>query len=65
MMAIVAVIFGSCSNEGEQPGSRDLVIFHAGSLSVPIKQIADEFERGYSGVRVLLEQFGHLTLVEP
>ena len=57
-MAIVAVIFGSCSNEGEQPGSRDLAIFHAGSLSVPLKQIADEFERSHPGVRVLLEAAG-------
>ncbi len=57
-MMTAVVMFGSCSDEGERPASGKLVIFHAGSLSVPMKQIAEEFERDHPGVRVLSEAAG-------
>lgn len=58
IMTIAAIIFVSCSKEGERSGSRELVIFQAGSLSVPLRQIADEFGREHPDVRVLLESAG-------
>ena len=58
LMTIAAMMLAFCSTEGERSGSRELVIFHAGSLAVPFRQIADEFEREYPGVRVLLEAAG-------
>ena len=38
--------------------SGDLIIFHAGSLSVPMKEIAAAFKKNYHGVNVLLEPAG-------
>lgn len=36
----------------------DLVVFHAGSLAAPFRQIADAFMREYAAVRVLCEAAG-------
>ncbi|MBN1884749.1 MAG: extracellular solute-binding protein [Candidatus Krumholzibacteriota bacterium] len=36
----------------------DIIVFHAGSLSVPFRRIADDFEAAHPGVRVLLEAAG-------
>lgn len=38
--------------------SGDLTLFHAGSLSVPIKEIAAAFQRIHPGVRILAEAAG-------
>jgi molybdate/tungstate transport system substrate-binding protein len=38
--------------------SGDIIIFHAGSLSVPFQRIARDFEKEYPGVKVLLEAAG-------
>jgi molybdate/tungstate transport system substrate-binding protein len=38
--------------------SGDLIIFHAGSLSVPMKEIKAEFNKAYPKVNVLLEPAG-------
>jgi len=39
---------------------KDLVIFHAGSLSVPVRKLSEAFERANPGVRVLAEAAGSL-----
>lgn len=41
--------------------SGDLIIFHAGSLSVPLKDITAEFEKLYPNVNVLLESAGSVA----
>ncbi|MBP20247.1 MAG: tungstate ABC transporter substrate-binding protein WtpA [Pseudomonadales bacterium] len=38
--------------------SGDLMVFHAGSLSVPFKEVARAFKKEYPGVRVTLEAAG-------
>lgn len=38
--------------------SGELIIFHAGSMSVPIKEIADSFMKSYPAVKVLTEASG-------
>lgn len=38
--------------------SRELIIFHAGSLSVPFKQICEEFNRYYPKVKIIREAAG-------
>jgi molybdate/tungstate transport system substrate-binding protein len=40
---------------------RELIIFHAGSLSVPIKQIAQEYEKRNPGTKIYLESAGSLV----
>ncbi|MFO7614207.1 MAG: substrate-binding domain-containing protein [Bacteroidales bacterium] len=47
--------------EGKQEISGDVIIFHAGSLSVPFRLIANEFEKEYPGTRVLLESAGSVA----
>jgi molybdate/tungstate transport system substrate-binding protein len=44
-------------NPGAAP-SGELIIFHAGSMSVPIKEIADSFMKTYPAVKVLTEAAG-------
>jgi molybdate/tungstate transport system substrate-binding protein len=41
--------------------SGDLIIFHAGSLSVPFKEIAAEFNKLYPDVKVLMESAGSVA----
>lgn len=38
--------------------AQELIVFHAGSLTVPFKQIADAFEAEHPGVKVLAEAAG-------
>jgi molybdate/tungstate transport system substrate-binding protein len=59
------LLFFSCkntdkSNESTTPQG-DLIIFHAGSLSVPFKLIAKEFEKENPRVHVLLEAAGSVA----
>jgi molybdate/tungstate transport system substrate-binding protein len=41
--------------------SGDLIIFHAGSLAVPFKEIAAEFNKEYPNVKILLESAGSVA----
>jgi molybdate/tungstate transport system substrate-binding protein len=41
--------------------SKELIIFHAGSLSVPLKKIAQEYERQHPGIKIYLESAGSLV----
>ncbi|MFC1737638.1 extracellular solute-binding protein [Planctomycetota bacterium] len=49
---------GSLANEKTSEVCRELIIFHAGSLSVPFKQICDEFGSHYPKVRIFREAAG-------
>lgn len=40
---------------------RELIIFHAGSLSVPLKQIAQAYEKKNPGIKIYLESAGSLV----
>ena len=39
----------------------DLIIFHAGSLSVPLKEVADEFKKANPGVNIMMEAAGSVA----
>ncbi|HUW60166.1 MAG TPA: substrate-binding domain-containing protein [Candidatus Bathyarchaeia archaeon] len=43
---------------GDAAVSGEVMVFHAGSLSVPFKQIAEAFQKEYPSVRVLSEASG-------
>ena len=49
------ILFLSCNQKSSQ---QELIVFHAGSLSVPFKAIAKEFEKGNPDVKVMLEAAG-------
>jgi len=65
--ALFSLFFISCNRAGvreegiKQGISGDVIIFHAGSLSVPFRLIANEFEKEYPGTRVLLESAGSVA----
>lgn len=56
VVACCVFLAGAASCGGN--GGEELVVFHAGSLSVPFREIADSFETANPGVRVLLEAAG-------
>lgn len=47
-----------CQTPAEQ---KELIIFHAGSLSVPLKQIAQEYEKRNPDTKIFLESAGSLV----
>jgi len=59
LLAISSIFFSGCKNRG---GARpkEIIIFHAGSLSVPFKQLADEYEKRNPGLKILMEPAGSL-----
>lgn len=52
---LLLLIFG-CNNT--QTENKKLIVFHAGSLSVPLKQMKTEFEKTNTNVEILLEPAG-------
>jgi len=51
------IIISGCKNTGKM----EIIIFHAGSLSVPFKELADEYERRNPNVKILREPAGSLV----
>ena len=57
---LVIFLLTGCGNS--HPGkSKEIIIFHAGSLSVPFKQLKNEYEKKNPGVKILLEPAGSLV----
>jgi molybdate/tungstate transport system substrate-binding protein len=57
---ILTIFLTGCRNKSVAKPC-EIIIFHAGSLSVPLKQIADEYEKRNPGIRILLEPAGSLV----
>ncbi len=61
---LILILLHSCHEKGNPPSGKsigisgDIIIFHAGSLSVPFQKIARAFELENPGTRVLLEAAG-------
>jgi molybdate/tungstate transport system substrate-binding protein len=55
-MLLVALILVSCNSNNQEKNT--LIIFHAGSLSVPLKQMKDEFVKLNPNAEILLESAG-------
>ena len=61
---LVPALFMAWSGHGAQTSGHDcqeLIIFHAGSLAVPFKQICEEFGRHYPNVKIIREAAGSRT----
>ncbi len=59
---LLLVIFTfSCSGAKDSDTPEKLVVFHAGSLSVPMRQVADAFGEENPGVEIVLEAAGSRT----
>ncbi len=57
-LSFILLICICCFAQKPQPVSGDLVIFHAGSLSVPMKDIAAAFKKLHPEVNILMESAG-------
>ncbi len=57
MMVAAFVLFSGC----REKGNREIIVFHAGSLSVPFKQLADEYEKINPGIKLIMEPAGSLV----
>jgi len=55
-ITLAVLILVSCTNQNQE--NNKLIIFHAGSLSVPFKQMKDEFAKANPNVEILLESAG-------
>lgn len=53
-------LFQECGNQGKGK-SVEIIIFHAGSLSVPFRQLKNIYEQRNPGVKILLEPAGSLV----
>lgn len=68
-ISILQIVFLGCIGKSEQSDKKEadslisgkLVIFHAGSLSVPMKEIAQEFKKRYPDVEILMEAAGSVA----
>ncbi len=58
---LLALIFSACTQKKAPQSKTDLIIFHAGSLSVPFKEIAKNFMKTHPSANVLLESAGSRT----
>jgi len=52
----LGLTLGGCG--GGRHGGQQLTIFHAGSLSVPVKELSEAFEKANPGVKILSEAAG-------
>jgi len=59
IVLVLAFTLGSCS--GGRRDEQKLIIFHAGSLSVPVKELSEAFEKDNPGVKVLSEAAGSVN----
>jgi molybdate/tungstate transport system substrate-binding protein len=59
-LLFTVILLTECGN-ADSGQSGEIIIFHAGSLSVPFKQLKDEYEKKNSGIRILLEPAGSLV----
>ena len=55
------ISFAMSAQQKSNLNSGDLIIFHAGSLAVPLKEIAAEFNKEYPNVKILLESAGSVA----
>ncbi len=55
-IVLAVLILASCNNQSKK--NNTLIIFHAGSLSIPLKQMKEEFAKTNPDVEILLESAG-------
>ncbi len=60
IMATSLITLAGCRNSSVNK-QKEIIIFHAGSLSVPFKNLAEKYEEKNPGVKVLMEPAGSLV----
>lgn len=57
---VILFLLTSCGNSGSGK-VKNLIIFHAGSLSVPFKELKSEYEKKHPDINILLEPSGSIV----
>ena len=57
---LISFVVSGCRNTGSG-NTGEIIIFHAGSLSMPLRQLKDLYEQRNPGVKILLEPAGSLV----
>jgi len=62
-VVLIALMLFSCGSHENEPGKQtmEIHVLHAGSLSIPFKEMAGAFMKKYPGYKVLLEAHGSRT----
>jgi molybdate/tungstate transport system substrate-binding protein len=60
LILILVFLISGCRNSNSGK-SKEIIVFHAGSLSVPFKQIKNEYEKINPDIKILLEPAGSLV----
>lgn len=60
LFLISLMLFTRCDSS-RQGKPKEIIIFHAGSLSVPFNELKDEYEKMHHGIKILLEPAGSLV----
>ncbi|MDO9580146.1 MAG: tungstate ABC transporter substrate-binding protein WtpA [Bacteroidales bacterium] len=58
---IFIILLSAGCNNFNSGKPKEIIIFHAGSLSVPFKQLKDEYEKRHPDIKILLESAGSLV----
>lgn len=62
IVLLLTIVFLPVSTSGQsQTNKKELIIFHAGSLAVPMNQIVREYEKRNPGIKIYLESAGSLV----
>jgi len=60
LLILFSIAIPGCRNKGAG-SEKEIIIFHAGSLAVPFRQLADEYSKLTPGVKILMESAGSLV----
>ena len=60
-LSLAILLFPIIAKSQSRAVQKELIIFHAGSLSIPMKQIAQEYEKRNPGIKIFLESAGSLV----
>jgi molybdate/tungstate transport system substrate-binding protein len=60
LFIIFPLLFSGCGSS-HAGGQKEIIIFHAGSLSVPFNKLKNEYEKMHPDVKILLEPAGSLV----
>ena len=62
-VVLIALMLFACGSNESEPGKQtmEIHVLHAGSLSIPFKEMAGAFMKKYPGYKVLLEAHGSRT----
>jgi len=58
--ALTILLFAGCGNSYSGK-AKEIIVFHAGSLSVPFKQLKSEYEKANPDIKILLESAGSIV----